>query len=66
MQRVFDWPVSIQPFHPDGCGGLKLLTDISVTIALFNALVALALALFVWIGTALFALPVLWWWRWPG
>ncbi|MBI3946343.1 MAG: hypothetical protein HY321_10525 [Armatimonadetes bacterium] len=58
MQRVFDWPVNIQPLHPDGCGGLRLLTDISVTIALFTALLALAMVLFIRAGTPLVSIPV--------
>jgi hypothetical protein len=59
MQRVFDWPVNIQPFHADGCGGLRLLTDISVTFALLAALVALGVVLFISAGTPLFSVPVL-------
>jgi hypothetical protein len=43
MRAVFQWPVALHPMHPDGCAGLKRLTDISVTLALFLALVALSI-----------------------
>lgn len=59
LQQVFDLPVAIQPFHPDGCGGLRLCTDISVTMALFTGFAALAVVLFLGGGVPLFSFPVL-------
>lgn len=69
MQRMFDWPVNIQPFHPDGCGGLRVFTEISVTIALFTALAATAIVVYrmsypatgwiVWIAVGLLILTPL-------
>jgi hypothetical protein len=47
IRRVFDWPIDVQPLHPDGCGGLRLFTEIAVTIALFAATVGGAVVLIV-------------------
>ncbi len=47
VQRIFRWRVNIQPLHPDGCGGLRLITNICVTIALFTAVMGLAVVLFI-------------------
>jgi hypothetical protein len=58
MRSIFRWPIELRPLHPDGCRGLKLLTDICVTLAAFLSLVALAVTLFISAGTPLFSLPV--------
>jgi hypothetical protein len=57
LHRVFDWPVNVQPLHPDGCGGFRLFTDIAVTIALFTAVLGLAVVLFVMAGAVLHGAP---------
>lgn len=54
LYRLFDWPVNIQPLHPDGCGGFRLFTDVAVTIALFTAILGLAVVLFVLAGVILY------------
>jgi hypothetical protein len=48
MQAIFRWPIQLQPLHPDGCGGLKQLTDLSATLALFVSLLAMAITLFIY------------------
>jgi hypothetical protein len=58
IHRVFDWPVHIQPLHPDGCGGFRLLTDIAVTIALFAATMGMAAVLVVLADSILFGRPL--------
>jgi hypothetical protein len=58
MQQVFELDVRIQPLHPDGCGGMRHLSDISVTIALFVALAGFAVVLLVGAGAKLTSVPV--------
>lgn len=57
LQSVFRWRVNIQPLHPDGCGGLRMITNISVTIALFTAVMGLAVVLFILSNTILSGKP---------
>lgn len=59
MQDMFQGRVCVQPLHPDGCGGLRRLTDLSITIALFVALLALAVVLLVGAGAPFCSVPVL-------
>jgi hypothetical protein len=55
MQSIFRWPIHLHPLHSDGCGGLRRLTDISVTFALFLSLLALCMAGFLQVA----GIPVL-------
>jgi len=57
IQRIFDWPVNIQPLHPDGCSGLRLLTEMAVTIAVFMAVAGMGVVLIVFANTILFSRP---------
>jgi len=54
IRRLFDWPVKVQPLHPDGCCGLRSLSDIAVTIALFVAVMGMGVILIVLAGTILY------------
>lgn len=58
IQRIFDWPVNIQPLHPDGCCGFRLLTEIAVTIAFFMAVAGMGVALIALAGPILFGTPL--------
>ena len=57
IHRVFDWPVDIQPAHPDGCGGFRLFSDIAVTIALFSASMGTATVLVALADWLLYGVP---------
>lgn len=57
LQGAFQWRVNVQPLHPDGCGGLRLITDVSVTIALFTAVMGLSVVLFMLSNTLLSGKP---------
>jgi len=58
MPRVFRWPVSFQPLHPDGCGGFRLFSEIAVTIAFFTAATATGVVLIVFAGTVRYGASV--------
>jgi len=57
IQRIFDWPVNIQPLHPDGCSGLQFLAQMAVTIAIFMAVAGMGVVLIVFANTILFGRP---------
>ena len=58
MPRVFEWPVSFQPLHPDGCGGFRLFTEIAVTIAFFTAATGTGVVLIVFAGAVRYGASV--------
>ena len=57
ISRVFDWPVNVQPLHPDGCGGFRLFTDVAVTIAFFTATMGMGVVLIILAGAILYGKP---------
>ena len=49
-RHVFDHDVLLQPLHPDGCGGLKPLGDISKALNFFVSLIGLYLSVVAIVG----------------
>jgi len=45
MRAIFQMNVVLQPLHPDGCGGLRYLGDMSIALNYFLGLIAL----FIWL-----------------
>lgn len=60
MRRVFSHRIALQPLHPDGCGGLRGLGDIAMSLNYFLALIAL----FIWLK-GFFAASLLTYWFAP-
>jgi len=59
MRRLFSDRVRLQPLHPDGCGGLRSLGDISLTMNYGVCLLAVYISNIIYIGGALEKQPLL-------